>query len=73
MPEGEVVEILERARETFVGVIEISEKYAFLTPDSRHMPFDIFIPLDKLKGAKNGQKAIAKLDRMAPACKKSVW
>ncbi len=61
MPEGEVVEILERARETFVGAIEISDKYAFLTPDSRHMPFDIFIPLDKLKGAKNGQKAIAKL------------
>jgi ribonuclease R len=61
MPEGEVVEILERARETFVGAIEISDKYAFLTPDSRHMPFDIFIPLDKLKGAKNGQKAIAKM------------
>jgi ribonuclease R len=61
MPEGEVVEILERARETFVGAVEISERYAFLTPDSRHMPFDIFIPLDKLKGAKKGQKAIAKL------------
>jgi ribonuclease R len=59
--EGEVVEILERARETFVGTIEISEKYAFLTPDSKQMPFDMFIPLDKLNGAKNGQKAIAKL------------
>jgi ribonuclease R len=61
MPEGEVVEILERARETFVGAVEISDRYAFLTPDSRHMPFDIFIPLDKLKGARKGQKAIAKL------------
>ncbi len=61
MPEGEVVEILERARETFVGEIEISDRFAFLTPDSRHMPFDIFIPLEKLKGAKNGQKAIVKL------------
>jgi len=59
--EGEVVEILERARETFVGIIEISDKYAFLTPDSRKMPFDLFIPLDKLNGVKNGQKAIAKL------------
>jgi ribonuclease R len=60
-PEGEVVEILERARETFVGTIEISDKYAFFTPDSRQMSFDIFIPLDKLHGARNGQKAIAKL------------
>lgn len=59
--EGEVVEIIERARETFVGVIEISGNYAFLLPDSRKMPFDIFIPLDKLKGAEHGQKAIAKI------------
>ncbi len=59
--EGEVVEIVERARETFVGVIEISKNYAFLLPDSRKMPFDIFIPLDKLKGAEHGQKAIAKI------------
>ncbi len=59
--EGEVVEILERARETFVGTVEISDRYAFLSPDSRQMPFDLFIPLDKLNGAKSGQKAIARL------------
>lgn len=60
-PEGEVVEIIERERETFVGTIEIANRFAFLVPDSRHMPFDLFIPLDKLKGAKSGQKAIARL------------
>lgn len=59
--EGEVVEILERARETFVGTVEITDRYAFLTPDSRKMPFDLFIPLDRLNGATNGQKAIARL------------
>lgn len=59
--EGEVVEIIERAKETFVGIIQITEKFAFLVPDSRQMPFDIFIPLGKLKGAKTGQKAIARL------------
>lgn len=59
--EGEVVEIIERARETFVGTVEIAERFAFLVPDTRHMPFDLFIPLDKLKGAKSGQKAIARL------------
>jgi ribonuclease R len=59
--EGEVVEILERARNTFVGTVEISRNYAFLLPDSHKMPFDIFIPLEKLKGVEHGQKAIARI------------
>ena len=59
--EGEVIEILERARDTFVGTVEISKNYAFLLPDNRKMPFDIFIPLEKLNGVKHGQKAIAKI------------
>lgn len=59
--EGEVVEILERARETFVGTVEIAGRLAFLVPDTRQMPFDLFIPLDKLKGAGKGQKAIARI------------
>jgi ribonuclease R len=59
--EGEVVEILERARNTFVGTVEVSKNYAFLLPDSRKMPYDIFIPLDRLKGARHGQKAIARI------------
>jgi ribonuclease R len=58
---GEVIEIIERARETFVGVIEVSKSYAFLLPDSQKMPFDIFIPHDKLGGAEHGQKAIARI------------
>ena len=59
--EGEVVEILERARDTFVGTVEISRNYAFLLPDNRKMPFDIFIPLEKLNGVQHGQKAIARI------------
>ena len=59
--EGEVVQILKRARESFVGTIEISGQFAFLIIDSKKMPYDLFIPLEKLNGAKNGQKAIAKI------------
>ncbi|MFC2090927.1 ribonuclease R family protein, partial [Bacteroidota bacterium] len=58
---GEVIEIVERAKETFVGVVEVSKSYAFILPDSRNMPVDIFIPHDKLNGAENGQKAIARI------------
>lgn len=57
--EGEVTEILKRSKKQFVGVIETSKNFAFLITDSNTMPVDIFIPLDKLNGAKNGQKVVA--------------
>ncbi len=60
-PEGQIVEILERAREQFVGTIEISRYYAFVIPDNPKIHIDIFIPMEKLNGAKNGDKVIAKL------------
>ncbi len=60
-PEGEVVEILERSREEFVGVIQLSKNYGFLIPDSRKMLVDIYIPKESLNGAKEGQKAIARI------------
>lgn len=59
-PEGEVVEVVERAKTTFVGTVQISQFTAFLVP-SKKTPFDLFIPKDKLNGAKNGQKAIARI------------
>ncbi len=68
-PEGEVVEIIERARDTFVGVVEIYNKYAFFIPESRQMPFDLFIPLEKLHGALNGQKSIARITEWPPYAK----
>ncbi|MDP4207307.1 MAG: ribonuclease R [Bacteroidota bacterium] len=60
-PEGEVIEILKRGRETFVGIVEISKNFAFLIPGGKQIAFDIFIPLRSLNGAKNGQKAVAKI------------
>ena len=60
-PEGEVIEILERARDTFVGTMEVTERFAFFSADSKHMPFDMFIPRDKLNGAVDGQKVIARV------------
>lgn len=59
--EGEVIEIIERFREEFVGVIQVSPRFAFFVPDSNKLPIDFFIPLSKIMGAKDGQKVIAKL------------
>jgi ribonuclease R len=59
--EGEVVEIMQRARTEFVGKIEISHRFAFVIVDSKKMFYDIFIPLDALNGAKNGDKVITEI------------
>ena len=59
--EGEVIEILTRAKRNFVGTVEVSAHFAFLLPDSRQMPYDIYIPKENLKRALNGQKAIARI------------
>jgi len=60
-PEGEVVEIVTRKKETFVGIVQISKSFAFLVSGSKRMPYDIFIPINKLNGAKDGDKAIARI------------
>jgi len=54
--EGEVVEIIKRAKTDFIGVIRISDRFAFVNVDDRKMLHDIFVPLSDLGGAKNGQK-----------------
>ena len=59
--EGEVIEILERAKDTFVGTLEVSKSYAFLVTENRTLANDIFIPRDKLKGGKSGDKAVVKV------------
>jgi ribonuclease R len=60
-PEGEVIQIIKRFKEEFVGIIELSKNFAFLVNDfNRNCP-DIFIPLNKLNGAKQGDKAVAKV------------
>ncbi len=71
-PEGEVVEIIERWRTSFVGTIELMPDFAFLIPDNKNMPFDLFIPLSKLNGAKQGEKAVAKVVDWDPKSKNPI-
>ena len=60
-PEGQVVEILKRAKIRFVGVIQKQERFAFMVSDSRTMPVDIFIHIDDLGGAENGEKVLVEM------------
>ena len=60
-PEGQVVEVLERRKDTYVGVLTMSKNFGFVVPDSKNMPYDIFIPKTLAGDARNGQKVIVKI------------
>ena len=59
--EGEVVEVLNRAKTEFVGILEVKPNFAFLNVDRKQLVHDIFIPRDKLNGGKDGQKCIGRI------------
>jgi len=58
---GEVVEVIKRNKTEFVGIVQLSPEFAFLKPDNRKVHVDIFIPKNKINGAKDGVKAVAKI------------
>ena len=59
--EGEVVEIVNRGKRIFVGIVELVRGNAFVAVDSRKMPSDIFVPSDMVNGAKDGQKVVVRI------------
>lgn len=69
--EGEIVEVIERAKKQFVGVVERTRTYAFLMPSGKST-FDIFIPAEALNGAETGQKAIAEITEWPSNAKNPV-
>ncbi len=60
-PEGQIVEVLERTKDTYVGVLEMSKNFGFVIADNQSMPYDIFVPINKTNKALNGQKVIVKI------------
>lgn len=59
--EAEVIEILKRAKDTFVGELQVEKGFGFLITEDRALATDIFIPKDKLKGGKSGDKAVVQI------------
>ena len=61
--EGEITKIFKRKTEEFVGVIEIQKKFAFVqTSVGNKMYTDVFVPLNKMGDAENGDKVIVKIE-----------
>ncbi len=60
-PEGKVREILERRQREIVGTVHMGKGFAFVVPDHRKIPIDIFIPPEKLGNVRDGEKVIARI------------
>ena len=61
--EGKVVKILEHTVTSVVGTVEKSDSFGFLIPDNRKITKDIFIPIECMKNAVTGDKAIAQIKK----------
>ena len=59
--EADVVEVIERAKTEFVGVLQRNKNFGFVVPDNNKMYTDIFISQNKLNGAEDGDKVVASL------------
>ena len=70
--EGEVIEIIQRAKETFVGTLRVEKNYAFLLTEDRTLANDIFVPRDMLKGGKDGDKAVVKVTKWPEDAKNPI-
>jgi exoribonuclease R len=62
--EGEITSIIKRAKSEYVGVIQIHDKknFAFVVPDGNKMYTDIFVPINKINKAEDGDKVLVSLE-----------
>lgn len=60
--EGEITQVIKRAKSEYVGIIQIHKNYAFVIPDSTKMYKDIFVPINKINKAEEGDKVLVLLE-----------
>ena len=70
--EAMVTEILERARDQFVGRLKVERDFAYLVPDGNVFANNIILPKNKLKGGKTGEKAVVKVTRWPEGDNKNI-
>lgn len=61
-PEAEVLEIIERAKTEFVGVVDVQKNFGFVTTANAKMYTDIFVPKNKLADAEHGDVVLVRLE-----------
>ena len=63
--EGRIIFVVQRKKSEIVGTAKISENYAFVVPDDKTFPSDIFIPKKEIFGANNGDKVLVSITKYA--------
>ncbi|HMH32929.1 MAG TPA: ribonuclease R [Puia sp.] len=59
--QGEVIEVITRKQNEFLGHIELSESFAFFIPETNKPMPDIFVPLNQLKDAKDKSRVVVRI------------
>ena len=70
--EAMVIEILSRAKDTFVGRLRVERDIAFLVTQENLFVHDIIIPKKKLKGGKTDDMAVVKITQWPDADHKNL-
>ena len=60
--EGEITNIIKRAKSEYVGVIQIHKNYAFVVVNGNKMYTDIFVPINKINNAEDGDVVLVSLE-----------
>lgn len=64
--EGEITNIIKRAKSEYVGVIQIHSNYAFVVVNGNKMYTDIFVPINKINKAEDGDVVLVSLESWDP-------
>ena len=59
--EGKVVKIVDHGLKNVVGTFEKSKTFGFVRPDNPRINMDIFVPIERSKGAVTGHKVVVEL------------
>lgn len=60
-PEGEIIEVVERNTDSFIGNLEVFANYAIITTDGRTIPMDVLVDLKDINGAQDGDKVVFRI------------
>ena len=60
-PEGEISRVVERTKNTYVGIVEKHKTFVFVRPTDPKMYTDIFVPIERSKKAEDGTKVLVEL------------
>ena len=70
--EAMVIEILSHKVDQAVGKLKVEKDYAFLITEGNIFVHDIFIPKKKLKGGKDGEKAVVRITQWPSKDSKNI-